>query len=144
MSIWSELFSFEPPSDDTPELPPRAPEGFVRVYFFSGVFATEEELVVYCFGDDDDADSPTPLTRALPGAYIDTSYLVAGYQDQVGDVLSDFFSPEQVDALQSHMGTDNSVVIMSEYAFGGFPFSLGDTENLRFHGAFLIKAPEPL
>lgn len=142
MSIWSELFSFEPPSDDTPDLPPEAPEGFVRVYLFSGRFETEDELGDYCFGDD--SDSPTALTRALPGAYVDTSYLVAGHGTQVGETLLDFFSPEQVNALAVNIAPDNSVVIMSEFAFGGFPFSLNDTERLRFHGAFLIPAPEPL
>ncbi len=142
MSIWSELFSFEPPSDDTPELPQEAPEGFVRIHFFSGRFETEEELLYYCFGDNDESDSPTPLTRALPGAFIDTSYVVTGHKELIEDVLADFFEPVQVNALETRINPDNSVVIMSEYAFGGFPFSLGDTPQLRYHGAFLVQTPK--
>ena len=141
MTIWSELFSFEPPSDDTPDLPPPAPEGMVRLYLFSGSFADEAVLLDYCF-DVHEVDGPTDLTRGQPGAYIDSSYVVTGFGAQIPETLADFFGEKQVEALRHKIGAHNSVILLSEYAFGGFPFSLNDTEELTYHGAFLVEVPE--
>lgn len=137
MSLWSRLFSFEPPSDETPDLPAPPPEGQVRLHFFSGRFEFEEELLEYCYGDESD-DTPTPMTRDLPGAYIDTSYVISGFGTEIESTLGDFFSQEQIFAIVNEINPDNAVVLVSEYAFGGFPFSLNDTEKLTYRGAFLV------
>lgn len=138
MPFWSDLFSFEPPKDDTPDLPAPLPEGQVRLYLFSGSFADEAALSAYCFGSGD-PDAPTDLTRGLPGAFVDGSYVITGFGTQVSETLRDFFAPEQADTILKKIAPHNSAVVMSEYAFGGFPFSLNDTELLKFHGAFVVQ-----
>ena len=142
LSIWRNLFDPAMPSDnDDADDHPSIPEGMTRVHIFAGNFDTEEALLAYCFDSPSD-DTPEPINVDLPGAFVDTTYVATGYANAVPVVLAEFFSPAEQERLRRQIGARNSIVVMSEYAFGGFPYELDDTPKLEYLGAQLVPLPQ--
>lgn len=140
MSIIKELFDPAALPEDEPEMPQPSPEGTVRVHVFAGHFDSEADLFGYCF-DSDGPDSPEMLTRDLPGAYIDTNYVATGYGTRVEEALADFFDPVDAAKISNGIGDANAVVIVSEHAFGGFPYTLGNTPKLDYVCERFVELP---
>lgn len=140
MDFWRELLDVAARPDDTPDAPPPSPEGQIRVHLFCGTFDTEEDLLGYCF-DPVRADGPEPFNLDLQGAYVDTAYVATGYGPAIPEALADFFDPANAQDILPGLKGDNALVIVSEYAFGGFPYSLTDTPRLRYLGNWLVDLP---
>ena len=142
LSIWRSLFDPAMPTDhDTSDDQPAIPEGMTRVHVFAGNFETEEALLAYCF-DSVEQDGPEQLNIDLPGAYVDTTYVATGYAAAIPIVLAEFFSSAEQTRMTRKIGDRNSLVVMSEYAFGGFPYELDDTPMLEYVGAHLVPLPQ--
>ena len=138
MSFWRELFDVAARSDQDDDTVPSTPEGKVRVYVFAGHFPDEEALLSYCF-DQPAEGLPVPFNRDLTGAYVDTTYVVTGFGAGVKETLDEFFVGDVAAEILLRIGDGNSVVVVSEYAFGDFPFSLNDTPRLSYLGNWLVS-----
>lgn len=139
MSWWARLLGLEPEPDMSPELPPPVPEGMMRIHVFAGQFGSVEELEAYCFKTTD-AIHPEPINNDLPGAFVDTDFVDAGFGPLRRDLVRRLM-PEAVAAevLLKGAGT-NAFVILYEDAFGGLPYSLGDTPRLAYLGAWEVPS----
>ncbi len=136
MSLFRELFDVAAPEPDTGVERPPLPDGQIRVHVFSGNFDDEEALLSYCF-DAPDEDAPEPLNRDLDGAFVDTAYVATGFASGISRALAEIFPQREVDHILPKVGKDNSVVIISEYAFGDLPYILGDTPQLEYLGEWI-------
>lgn len=138
MNLLRELLDVAPLDPNVRRTP--APEGKIRLHLFCGSFESEDDLLAYCF-DAPSENDPEPLTKDLPEAFVDTTYVVTGYERGVGEALADFFTVEESDEVLAQISGKNSLVILSEHAFGGMDYSLNDTPRLRYLGARFVDLP---
>lgn len=105
-----------------------------RVHVFHGTFASELEATRYCI-DAPSRNEPEPLTRDLPEATIDTTEveIIFGWP-RIGAALP--MLTDHPDGLFQQIGTNNTVILLSEAAFCGLPYTLNDTPKLRYAGGF--------
>ncbi len=119
--------------DDTEAPPAAPPPGTARLYVFHGTFETEEQALAYCY-DAPDPAHPEPLTRDLPGAYIDTTYVDVLWGKTNDPALRAYFPDPIRDQIIAATEASNTVVLISQDAFGGFGFRLNDTPHLTYLG----------
>ncbi len=93
----------------------------------------------YCY-DTPDTNHPEPLTRDLPDAFVDTNFVEVAYGDRVPFALRMIIPAADLDGMADRLGANNTLVMISESAFGGMPYSLNDTPTLRYLGAFTISS----
>lgn len=137
MSLWREIFD---PAVEDPEAELRhdpVPEGLIRLHVFAGDFATEEAALAYCY-DAPDPAHPEPITRDLPEATIDTTYVDVAYAGDVPQALTTFFRGDDLSDLRVRVGSANTLVVVSEHAFRGLPYALSDTPVLTYLGPWLV------
>lgn len=103
-----------------------------RVHLFAGQFPSEIEVTDYCLKPLG-RNKPEPLTRDLPDAMIDTSEIEIIFGETRLVAALPMFTP------RPDIGPANTVVMVSEAAFGGLPYSLNDTPVLRYLGAFHVR-----
>lgn len=116
-------------------LPPPTPNGKMRVHFFAGTFVDQSAARHYCFFSQD--DRPEDLRRELPDAYIDTDHVDVWYGDYKSPLYN--FMPEgDVTKVAAQCETDNTLVMISEPAFGGIGYALNDTSRLRYLGPRVV------
>lgn len=118
-----------------PQLPPETPAGKMRIHLFSGNFASRKAAYHYCFFAE--GNRPEDLTRELPHAYIDTAHVEARFGDHI-DRLYEFLEPEKAAAMTTRLAGKNTMVIISEPAFGGFGYALHDTDRLSYLGPLVV------
>lgn len=108
-----------------------------RVHLFHGTFASELEATDYCITPMG-RNKPEPLTRDLPDAMIDTSEVEIIFgADRIGAAIP-MLTNRPSDLVQ-HIGIDNTLILIAEAAFGELPYTLNDTPNLRYAGAFDVS-----
>lgn len=112
--------------------PPHAPSN--RFHLFCGTFASEPDANAYCF-DAPNPNAPEPLTRDLPDAMIDTSMVEIIYGPRV-DAAVQILDPSSSLNLADRIGAANTLILISERAFGGLPYTLNDTPVLAYLGPF--------
>lgn len=141
MTLLRELFDVALVAED--DTHPPTPDGMIRLHLFAGTFDNEEALLRYCF-DAPAANTPEPFTRDLPEATIDMTYVVVGFDQGVDDTLADFFAMGDSAEIKLQMRGANSIVVVSEHAFGGTQYHLGDTPRLTYLGERFVDLPRPL
>ncbi|MFB1026180.1 MAG: hypothetical protein QMC33_12875 [Octadecabacter sp.] len=105
-----------------------------RVHVFHGTFVSELAATSYCF-DAPSRNEPEPLTRDLPDAMIDTTEVEIIFGTaRIGSAVP--MLTQYTEDLFNEIGSDNTLVLIAEAAFGGLPYSLNDTPVLRYAGAF--------
>lgn len=116
---------------DTAVPPPPNPN---RLHIFHGTFASELAATDYCLTPLG-RNKPEPLTRDLPDAMINTSEveIIFGTARIAAAVPMLYPNP---DRLLGQIGADNTIVMITEAAFGGLPYTLNDTPALRYAGAY--------
>ena len=119
-----------------PEPPPRLPPDRLRLHLFGASFGSQPQADLFCYGDGD-PDRPTPLNRALEGAFIDPAE-VEVVVDAVEARLREFLDPAEADDVLLRLGGDNSLIILTEHAFGGLAYALDDTETLTYLGPLVV------
>jgi hypothetical protein len=134
MTILRRLFSAlrTPPA---PEIPRPLPAGKLRIHLFCGTFADVVDANDYCFQSVDDAAEA--LNRDQPGAFIDTAFVECHFGDPIPR-LAEFLTPEETDHLIVRIGHHNTLIIISEEAFGGLPYTLEDTDQLTYLGPEIV------
>ena len=122
------------PSPDLADsaIPPHAPSN--RFHLFCGTFPSELDATAYCL-DTNSANEPEPLTRDLPDAMIDTSMVEIIYGTRV-DAAVQMLDPSDAASLTERIGEANTLILISERAFGGLPYTLNDTPVLEYLGPF--------
>lgn len=116
--------------DGTPDAPAA---GLARLHVFHGRFETEEQALAYCY-DAPDPAHPEPLTRDLPGAYIDTTYVDVLWGKTNDPALRAYFPDPLCDQIIAATEASNTVVLIAQDAFGGFGFTLNNTPQLAYLG----------
>jgi len=116
---------------DTAVPPPANPN---RLHIFHGQFASELEATDYCLTPMG-RNKPEPLTRDLPDAMIITSHIEIIFSAASIAVAVPMLHPDPTGLLRD-IGSDNTVIMLPEAAFGGLPYTLNDTPKLRYAGAY--------
>lgn len=129
LSALAALFSGPKP---LPEAPVPPPPGSDRVHLFAGNFGSELAATEYVF-DAPDANHPEPFTNDLPDAYVDTAFVEIAHGDRLEPAL-ELITRDIID-----IGDADTLIIVSEQAFGGFPFALDDTPRARYLGLWEIR-----
>ncbi|MEO9864927.1 MAG: hypothetical protein ABJM61_06405 [Yoonia sp.] len=114
-----------------PKLGKPLPADKSRVHFFAGNFASKDAARHYCFHSE--RNVPEDLTRELPDAFIDIAHVevvFGGHRER----LSDFLDMDGVETLLREIDHKNTLVMIAEQAFGGFPYALNDTSVLHYIG----------
>jgi hypothetical protein len=122
---------------DDPPVPP-AP-GHRRLHVFAGSFGSEDAVQAYCY-DATDAVHPEALTRDLPGAFIDTDFVDVLFGPALEPGLTRALGADLAQDLLLRAAGHDSIVVIDERGFGGFPFTLNDTPRLSRIGAYDVPA----
>lgn len=119
-----------------PRRAPDIPEGKLRIHLFSGIFENKGLADDYCFKAPD-PNTPEPLTCDLPGAFIDTQQVEVTFGN-ITERLSAFLDDATMQTLLGQIRSDNTLIIITDLAFGGFPYALNNTPKLTYHGAQIV------
>lgn len=118
-----------------PELPHALPDNKLRLHLLCGDFIDHDAAIAYCFHTD--GENPEQITIDQPGAFIDTGFVEVAFKNAQAR-LSDFLSPEDVSHTVSKMHGANTLIIITEDAFGGFPYVMGHTDTLTYLGPYVV------
>ena len=116
-------------------LPPRPGPGKKRIHLFAGDFASSAAAWHYCFYHT--RDETEALAGDLPNAYLDTSFVEVRFED-FPRRLPEFLRPMEVADVITQMDGANTLVIISEPAFGDLAYALNDTPRLRYLGPMVV------
>lgn len=137
MSWIGKLFSLFPNREPLPEAPEPPPPGHDRLHLFAGTFGNELDAYAYVY-EAPDADHPEPFTNDLPEAYVDTTRVEIAHGPRL-DAAITLIEGQSSTRLRHAVGGDDTLIIVSEAAFGGFPFALNDTPRVRYLGAWEVQ-----
>ena len=125
----------DPPVPGAAVPPPPLPETQMRLHLFSARFYDAEAARRFAYTDEE--DRPTPMNRELEGAFVNPDE-VEVVHGQVRTRLLDFLDTPVADGIVKRMGRDNTLIMVTELAFGGLPYDLTDTRTLTYLGAILV------
>ena len=114
-----------------PQQPSVLPDGQLRIHLLCGDFDSSDAAYAYCFASAGDA--PEQLTVDQPGAFIDTGFVEVVYQNPTAR-LTEFLSDSDAERIVHQMRGAKTLVIISEDAFGGFPYVLTSNDRLHYIG----------
>tara|TARA_R110002051_G_scaffold183061_1_gene252678 strand:+ start:18956 stop:19366 length:411 start_codon:yes stop_codon:yes gene_type:complete len=118
-----------------PETPAELPDGKLRLHLLCGTFDSADAALTYCFQTD--GDTPEQITIDQPGAYIDTSFVEVVFRN-IEPRLLEFLSAAETGRTIARMNGANTLVIITENAFGGFPYVLTHSEQLYYLGPYIV------
>lgn len=91
--------------------------------------------MAYCFHAP--GEVPEQLTLDQPGAFIDTTYVEVNFGTAKAR-LDEFLTVEEAERTLAKMREANTLIIITEDAFGGFPYTLNHTPNLYYLGPYIV------
>lgn len=118
-----------------PELHAKLPEGKQRIHLLCGTFDDVDAAMAYCFHAP--GDVPEQLTLDQPGAFIDTTFVEVDF-GTAEKRLNEVFDIDEADTILHKMRGANTLIIITEDAFGGFPYTLNHTPNLHYIGPYVV------
>ncbi len=122
---------------DHPTPPDRLPEDKLRLHLFGADFDDAASARQFCYGSGK-PNAPEPLTMELEGAFIDTAH-VEVIHGRITERLLEFLDDREADDVLVRLGGDNTLIIITEEAFGGLPYSLDDTDTLTYLGEQIVN-----
>ena len=126
-----------PTGDPAPTPPDAPPPGQLRLHLFGANFDSPAEAERFCY-EPPQPDYPVALTRELAGAYIDTGEVEVIHAPHLPRLL-EFLDADEADDILLRLGADTTLILLTERAFGGMPYTLDDTETLTYLGATLVE-----
>jgi len=124
------------PSESTrlpePKRPEPQPKGQMQLHLFGANFDSQAAADRFCYAPAG-TDQPSPMTQELEGAFIDEAQ-VEVVHDAILPRLLEFMDEAEADDVILRLSGDNTLVIVTENAFGGFPYTVDDTETLTYLG----------
>ncbi len=118
-----------------PELHLALPDDKLRLHLLCGNFDDADAAMAYCFHTN--SDTPEQITIDQPGAFIDTGFVEVVFQSAEAR-LADFLPTDQVSHTMAKMRGANTLIIITEDAFGGFPYVLTHTDTLSYLGPYVV------
>lgn len=112
-------------------------DGQMRLHLFSADFDNAEAAHRFCYIAPG-PDLPVDLTRDLTGAFIDTQEVEMIHGD-IRSRLLEFLTDKQADDVILRMSGDNTLILITELAFGGLPYDLNDTDRLTYLGPQIVE-----
>ncbi len=114
---------------------PTAPDQ-LRLHLFGADFDSAEAAHRFCYIAPG-PDLPVDLTRELTGAFIDTDE-VEMIHDDIFPRLCEFLPEAEADDIMLRLAGDNTLILITEHAFGGLPYDLDDTDRLTYLGPQVV------
>ena len=130
------LIPSEPLGRDDPLPAPPTDAAHTRLHFFGAEFPTRSAAEAFCFRSKG-PDLPVPLTQELTGAFIDLNEVEVVFGG-IAQRLGEFMNPAEVEDVVLRLEGNNTLIILTEDAFGGLPYDLDDTEWLTYLGAWIV------
>ena len=128
------------PSESTrlpePVQPQPQPPGRLQLHLFGASFDDQAAAEAFCYAPPG-TDLSSPMTQELSGAFIDETQ-VEVVHDAIQPRLLEFLPEQEADDIILRLAGDNTLVIVTELAFGGFPYTLDDTRTLTYLGAITV------
>ena len=134
MSILSRLLKALRPIP-RPYLPAALSQRQQRIHLFFGDFDDVDAAMAYCFHAP--RDVPEQITLDPPGAFINTDFVEVVFHN-AANRLAEFLSVEEFDRTLHKMRGANTLINITEDAFGGFPYTLAHTPNLFNLGPYIM------
>lgn len=122
--------------DHEPRRAQRPPDGFAFIHIFAAHFENEAAARRFCY-DTPTKNTPEDITRELSGAFVDTAHVEVVFGN-IAARLDDFMQDGDSLLVVGSLGSDNTVIIIAEDAFGGFPFVVHSTKTLTHLGRFTV------
>lgn len=122
---------------DEPRRPVHLPDNRLQLHLFGANFETQNDADTFCSAPPG-TDLPSRLTQELDGAFIDEAE-VEVIHDTILSRLLDFLSAEEADDIMLRLGGDNTLIIITENAFGDLPYTLDDTAHLTYLGHIIVQ-----
>ena len=118
-----------------PQRPPALPDDKLRLHLLCGDFADHDAAMAYCFHAQGDA--PEQITRDQPDAFIDTGFVEVVHRN-ISARLTEFLPAQDVDRTLAKLKGANTLIIITEDAFGGFPYRLTSNKTLFYIGPVVV------
>lgn len=129
------------PSESTrlkePHKPVHLDANRLQLHLFGANFDTQHDADIFCSAPPG-TDLPSRMTQELDGAFIDEAE-VEVIHDAILPRLLDFLSAEEADDIMLRLGGDNTLIIITENAFGDLPYTLDDTMHLTYLGHIVVQ-----
>ena len=130
------LIPSEPLGRDEP-VPARPTDNtHLRLHLFGAHFDSLADARAFCYATAG-PELPVALTRELEGAFIDTDE-VEVVHGEIAARLAEFLTPNEADDIILRLADDNTLIILTENAFGGLPYDLNDTDHLTYLGPQIV------
>ncbi len=130
------LIPSEPIRRKPPDPPLPTVSSQLRLHLFGSHFDDSAGAETFCY-DIPAPDLPTALNRELKGAFIDPNEVEVIWGD-IKSRLMEFLSAQDADDVLLRLAGDNTLIIITEHAFGGLPYELDDTDQLTYLGSQLV------
>ncbi len=137
MRLAPRLIPSEPLRRKSPTPARPTPPGKLRLHLLSTDFGSAEEAHRFCYIAPG-PDLPVDLTRELAGAFIDTDEVEMIHGD-IAARLAEFLTEAEADDIVLRMLGDNTLILVTENAFGGLPYELEDTNRLTYLGTQIVE-----
>ena len=129
------------PSESTrleePHRPVQLDEEHLQLHLFGANFDSQAAADTFCSAPPG-TDLPSPLTQELSGAFIDEAEVEVIHGD-IQTRLLEFLSTEEADDVMLRLAGDDTLIVITENAFGGFPYTLDDTLHLTYLGHIIVR-----
>jgi hypothetical protein len=116
--------------------PKPQPAGKMKLHLFGANFDSQAAADRFCYAPTG-TDEPSTMTQQLEGAFIDEAQVEAVHLD-IRARLNEFLGEEEADDIMLRLSSDNTLIILTEVAFGGFPYTLDDTDTLTYLGVTTV------
>lgn len=113
-----------------------APDGFAYIHIFCAKFDDAAAARKFCY-DTPTINTPEEITKELSGAFINTEFVEVIFGN-IAQRLDEFMADGDSVQVVSSLGPDNTVILITEDAFGGFPFVVHSTKTLTYLGKFTV------
>lgn len=134
-----DIFGVFQPQRITNEPAPPVPAGMERIHLFVGNFDDDIAAYHYCCGDGE-VDVPEPINLDLQDTSVDTQFLEFFFGSARYSVLDVLFEGVALNKYRAAVDGYNTLVIISERAFGGLNYHLTDTPKLDYRGPIEVDA----
>ena len=131
----AKLIPSERTREAEPEPPEPTPKGTLRLHLFGANFDSEAEAIAFCTETE---EVPSTLTRQLTGAFVDHSQ-VEVIHAPVAPRLAEFLTDEERDDVELRLAGDNTLILLTEHAFGGLSYTLDDTPDMTYLGEVIVR-----
>lgn len=128
------------PSESTRQKGPQKPVHLdpqhLQLHLFGANFEDRAAADLFCTAPSG-TDLPSPLAQEMSGAFINEAEVEVVHKD-IQNRLLEFLSATEADDIMLRLAGDTTLIIITENAFGGMPYTLDDTARLSYLGHITV------